>query len=136
MRRPSLATLAIVFCIVMLTGLTTVAQAQPTATENLSPPDIVGGMSKKLVRGVTNVATGWMELPKQTVLTFKNEGVVTGIFVGPLKGVGMTVVRTVTGAWETVAFLIPAPGFYEPTLEPAYVWQHDKRDDKKQVTEP
>lgn len=129
MRRPSLAKLAIVSCIVILAGLTSVAQAQPPVTEELSPPDIVGGMSKKLVRGVANVATGWLELPKQTILTFKQEGVVSGIFVGPLKGVGMTVVRTVTGAWETVAFFIPAPDFYAPTLEPAYVWQHDKRDD-------
>jgi putative exosortase-associated protein (TIGR04073 family) len=131
MRRPSLAILAIVSCIVILMGMTGVAQAQYTGTgtegENLTPPEIVGGMSKKLVRGVANVATGWMELPKQTVLTFRDEGAITGIFVGPLKGVGMTVVRTVAGAWEVVAFLVPAPGFYEPTLLPAYVWQDDER---------
>lgn len=129
MRRPSLAALTIVFCMVVLTGVTSVAQAQPTGfeNENLTAPDVVGAMSKKLVRGVANVATGWVELPKQTVLTFKNEGVVTGIFVGPLKGLGMTVVRTVTGAWEVVSFLVPAPGFYEPTLQPAYVWQAEER---------
>ena len=87
------------------------------------PEEAVGAMSEKIVRGVANVATGWLELPKQVVMTFKKDGAVKGIFVGPLKGIGMTVVRTVAGAGELATFFLPYPGFYDPYFTPEYVWQ-------------
>ena len=52
-------------------------------------------------------------------------GVAKGIFVGPLRGLGMTLVRTVSGAGETLTFMIPFPGFFDPYFEPAYVWQKE-----------
>jgi putative exosortase-associated protein (TIGR04073 family) len=45
--------------------------------------------------------------------------------VGPLKGIGMTVVRTVAGAGETATFYLAYPGFYDPYFDPAYVWQKE-----------
>lgn len=82
-------------------------------------------MANKVVRGIANVATGWLELPKQIYLTVKEDGVAKGIFVGPLRGMGMTLVRTVSGAGETLTFMIPYPGFFDPYFEPAYVWQKE-----------
>jgi len=93
--------------------------------EDASPQQVVNGMSNKLVRGVANVATGWLELPKQIYQTSKEEGVVKGAAVGPLKGIGMTLVRTVAGVGETLTFFIAYPGFFDPYFDPAYVWQKE-----------
>nr|WP_088536886.1 exosortase system-associated protein, TIGR04073 family [Geobacter sp. DSM 9736] len=93
--------------------------------ENSSPQEIVDGMANKAVRGIANVGTGWIEFPKQIYLTYKEDGVVKGMFVGPLKGVGMTLVRTAAGFGETLTFFLAYPGFYSPYVEPAYVWQKE-----------
>jgi putative exosortase-associated protein (TIGR04073 family) len=109
---------------IMVTGLLDTALADRYRTiEDSSPQEVVDGMANKLVRGVANVATGWLEFPKQIYLTFKEEGVAKGLTVGPLKGVGMTLVRTVSGAGEAVTFFVAYPGFYDPYFDPPYVWQ-------------
>lgn len=82
---------------------------------------IVEYMAVKLVRGVTNIATCAVELPKQTYLTIREEGA-TGAIIGPLKGIGMTIYRALMGASETVLFLVPQPGYYDPMIDPGYVW--------------
>jgi putative exosortase-associated protein (TIGR04073 family) len=91
--------------------------------ENSSPQEIVSGMSNKAARGVANIATGWLEFPKQIYMTSKEDGPVSGIFIGPLKGLGMTIVRTVSGTAEFLTFFSAYPNFYAPYFEPAYVWQ-------------
>ena len=93
--------------------------------EESSPQQIVDGMATKLVRGVANLATGWLELPKQIYLTSCEDGLARGLTVGPLKGVGMTLVRTVSGAGEAATFFVPFPGFFDPYFEPDYVWQKE-----------
>jgi putative exosortase-associated protein (TIGR04073 family) len=93
--------------------------------ENSSPQEIVGGMGFKMARGVTNTATGWLEFPKQIYTTCNEDGAATGIFVGPLKGLGMTFVRTVSGVAEFLTFFSAYPGFYDPYFEPAFVWQKE-----------
>ena len=102
-----------------------VRAASYRTVETSSPQELVDAMSNKVVRGVANVFTGWLEFPKQIYLTFKEDGVAKGIFVGPLKGVGMTLVRTVAGMGETATFFVAYPGFYDPFFEPAYVWQKE-----------
>jgi putative exosortase-associated protein (TIGR04073 family) len=123
MKRNSLSLLAAALFIMALTSGTHADQFK--TPESSTPQEVVGGMSKKLVRGVANVATGWAELPKQIAITFQEDGVASGIFVGPLKGIGMTVVRTVSGAGEIATFFIPFPGFYDPFFEPEYVWEKE-----------
>lgn len=119
MRRPSFAEFVVVLFFMVFIGMPNSARA----IDNPPPQDVLGAMSEKLVRGVANIATGWVELPKQIVTTFQEDGVVKGIFIGPLKGVGMTVVRTLSGASEVATFIVPAPGYYDPYFEPGYVWQ-------------
>ncbi len=92
------------------------------AQDSPKPEGIVDKMSFKFVRGVTNVATSIVEIPKQSYLTVRDRGAV-GYVVGPIKGIGMTVYRAVLGAVEAVCFMVPQPGYYDPMLEPEYVWQ-------------
>jgi putative exosortase-associated protein (TIGR04073 family) len=122
-----------IFCIVALACVMSVALMGGRArannshrtVENASPQEIVDAMSNKAVRGVANTATGWLEFPKQIYLTFTEDGVAKGLFVGPLKGAGMTLIRTVTGAVEALTFFVAYPGFYDPYIDPAFAWQKE-----------
>jgi putative exosortase-associated protein (TIGR04073 family) len=93
--------------------------------ESSSPQEITDAMANKAVRGVANIFTGWLELPKQIYETYKDEGLAKSMTVGPIKGIGMTLVRTVSGVGETATFFIAYPGFFDPYFEPEYVWQKE-----------
>jgi putative exosortase-associated protein (TIGR04073 family) len=91
------------------------------AQESPKPETIVGKMAFKFARGITNVATCVVELPKQSYLCVRDQGGV-GFVVGPLKGIGMTAYRALIGSVETVFFLVPQPGYYDPMVDPDFVW--------------
>ena len=76
---------------------------------------------RKLGRGLANVLTGWIEIPKNIYDTSVEENIGMGLTVGLAKGIGMTVVRTGAGIYETITFPFPLPEDYEPLLEPEYV---------------
>lgn len=100
------------------------------------PPEMIAEkMAIKLTRGVTNVFTSIAELPKQTVLTVREMGT-PGYVIGPLKGVGMTLYRGFIGMTEAIFFVVPQPGYYDPMIEPTYVWQgwEPKREASANVT--
>ena len=108
------------------------------AVEGQQPEAIAEKMAFKLVRGVTNVATAVVEVPKQSYLTVRDRGAV-GYVVGPLKGIGMAFYRLLTGAAETVFFAVPQPGYYDSLIQPEYVWQgwEEKRvEPRKAAVEP
>jgi len=100
--------------------------------ENASPQDIVEGMAVKGVRGAANIVTGWVEIPKQIYVTGKETGWLRGSIIGPLKGIGMTVVRTVSGVGELLTFFVAYPGFYDPWIEPRFVWMKESSDKDSQ----
>ena len=91
------------------------------AQESPKPETIVGKMAFKFARGITNVATSIVELPKQSYLSVRDQGGV-GYVIGPLKGLGMTCYRAFIGTVETVFFMVPQPGYYDPMVDPDYVW--------------
>lgn len=99
------------------------------ARADQQPEMIAEKMAVKFTRGVTNFATSIVEIPKQSVLTVRDMGKV-GYVVGPLKGIGMTLYRGFIGVTEAVFFLVPQPGYYDPMIDPAYVWEgwEPKRD--------
>jgi putative exosortase-associated protein (TIGR04073 family) len=90
--------------------------------DEATPESVIEKMSVKLVRGIVNVVTAPLEIPKQIYTTTRDMGV-PGPLIGLLKGVGMTGYRAVFGTLETGFFLIPAPGYYDPMVTPGYVWQ-------------
>jgi len=86
------------------------------------PEMIAEKMAVKFTRGVANTFTCIVELPKQSILTVQEMGA-PGYVVGPLKGLGMTLYRGLIGLAEAVFFLVPQPGYYDPMIDPPYVWQ-------------
>jgi putative exosortase-associated protein (TIGR04073 family) len=110
----------IVICtlFVLVLGITNRVSAQEEQRSDV----IIERMAVKLTRGVTNVGTAIVELPKQIYLSVRG-GDKTGMVIGPLKGIGMTCYRAFTGVVETVFFLVPQPGYYDPMIDPEFVWQ-------------
>jgi putative exosortase-associated protein (TIGR04073 family) len=88
---------------------------------NVSSPCYAQDATKKLGRGLVNILTGWIELPKNIYKTSVESNPFSGITVGLAKGLGMTVVRTGAGVYETATFPFPLPQEYKPILEPEYV---------------
>ncbi len=101
------------------------------------PETIAEKMAIKLSRGLANLVTSPAELPKQIILTGRDMGTVGYFVIGPLKGIGMTFYRATIGLTETLFFGVPQPGYYDPTIEPAYVWEgwESKRNTSPIVTE-
>ena len=91
------------------------------AQETLRSDAVVEKMAFKLVRGLTNVGTSIVEIPKQSYLMVRDRGKI-GYVVGPLKGFGMGFYRALIGSVETIFFMVPQPGYYDPIIDPEYVW--------------
>lgn len=90
-------------------------------------------IAKKFVRGIVNLSTGWMELPRQVYEVGRTEGWVMGALRGPLDGIGMSFARTVAGVLEIATFPVPLPT-YKPILTPRYAWESDTSPDVMTAT--
>ena len=113
------------------------AAAIPSVVRAEQQPEMIAEkMAVKFTRGIANTLTCIAELPKQIVLTSRELGT-SGYLIGPLKGIGMTLYRGFTGVAEAVFFVVPQPGYYDPLIDPAYVWQgwEPKRDTSEVVSE-
>ena len=82
----------------------------------------------KLTRGVVNLVTGWVEIPKRIHETSIQSGAAAGFTWGLLRGVGYGFIRTAAGAYEVVTFPFPAPPNYEPVIQPEYVFTEESTD--------
>lgn len=81
----------------------------------------------KMGRGVVNVLTGWIELPKQVHLGGQEDNPVVGLSRGLFRGASLTVIRGGVGIYEALTFPLPYPkGFaspYEQMELPDYAWE-------------
>ena len=75
----------------------------------------------KLGRGITNVFTGWIEIPRGIAQTWRETDPFTGFFVGGCKGIAWGWVRTMSGFYDILTFPIPAPTDYQPLFEPEFI---------------
>jgi putative exosortase-associated protein (TIGR04073 family) len=82
----------------------------------------------KLVRGLANFFTGFIEIPRNINNTTQQENMLTGWTVGLAKGLGYTALRMGTGFYETITFPFPLPAEYQPIVLPEFVWQAEGPD--------
>lgn len=66
-------------------------------------------MGNKLVRGIIDVSTFWLELPAQPTEGTRQRGAAYGLTVGLVKGIWFTLGRAASGVEETALFLFPNP---------------------------
>ena len=81
----------------------------------------------KAGRGVVNVLTSWIELPKNIHLGTQEDNPLLGVGWGLIRGTGLMATRVVVGAYETVTFFIPYPKHFASPYEglelPDYAWE-------------
>lgn len=76
---------------------------------------------RKLSRGVANMFTGVFEIPDNIGKAYKDESLVIALSYGLFKGIGMALLRTIAGVYETVTCAIPFPDNYVPLMEPEFL---------------
>lgn len=86
----------------------------------------------KLGRGLSNIATGFVEIPKQIYLVSTEKEPITGITYGTAKGVCYGVLRTSAGVYDTVTFVIPP--YDKPVMQPSYVFEGWQQQAPQQET--
>lgn len=81
----------------------------------------------KAGRGMANVLTCWIELPKNIQLGTQEDNPFLGVGWGVIKGVGLGATRLVVGAYEAVTFPLPIPKDYASPYEGLelsdYAWE-------------
>ncbi|MBN1354570.1 MAG: exosortase system-associated protein, TIGR04073 family [Candidatus Omnitrophica bacterium] len=82
----------------------------------MSAVSYADGPIKKLGRGVANVISCPLEIPKGISDANTQNGPIAAMTFGLLKGVFMTFVRGGIGVYEVVTFPIPLPTNYAPIL--------------------
>ena len=106
--------IAVVFC---MTG-TGHAPGYDDVTRERSE---VSQMTHKLGRGIVNILTGWIEIPKTIADKWRETDPATGFVMGFIQGSGWAFCRTATGFYDTVSFPFPAPDDYLPLMEPEFI---------------
>lgn len=103
----------------------------------LAAPSVYAQQSpaKKLLRGVVNIVTAPIEIPKQArAYWIKGAQITPHILVwigsGAVWGVVQTVKRAGSGVWDVVSFPVNKPVHYEPLFKPNYVFNEWPRNPK------
>ena len=94
------------------------------ADDDQPPQSYAQGVTRKLGRGVANVATAPLELIRVPYLTSQRDGDVAGLSVGMVQGVWSVVVRELAGLVEVTTFLVPLPRGFQPFVRPEFVYAH------------
>jgi len=107
-------------CLVAVLG---VFVAIAPARADVETADTVAKLaSGKFGRGLVNITTGWGEMIYCPIEITGERGYLLGATWGPLKGIAMTVLRTVGGVFETGLFFYRLPGNYDPYFTREFVF--------------
>ena len=98
-------------------------------------PNYARSSIDKAQRGLTNVLTGWLELPFQVHKGYKNgardgELKLLGGLFGVVRGITHGLGRTATGAYQLVTFILPNPKSNEGVglpLDGHYAWDEGEQ---------
>jgi putative exosortase-associated protein (TIGR04073 family) len=98
-----------------------IAGATPAAAQSDRNEGDFGRMMHKLGRGVTNIFTCWVEIPRNIAEEWERTDPISGLITGGIKGVGWGFARFATGVYETFTFPVPVPADYAVMMEPEYI---------------
>ena len=103
----------------LMLSLLFLLSTQAQASEDITAEVYFSRAGMKVLSGVANVATGWMELPKNISLwNQKNNNVLIDFASGVLWGLVHTASRTGSGAVDVATFWLPT----FPTPSPTFIW--------------
>ena len=99
----------------------------PVSAQTASDEDVyrentdIDKIFTKLGRGVVNVLTGWIEVPRNIAKEWRRTDPFTGTVIGLFRGFGWAVARTFAGFYEVISVPFPVPRNYEPVMQPEYI---------------
>ena len=100
------------------------------ANDAVDPEPSISQSGLKLLSGMANVATGWLELPKNINLAGQHQNApasgVMAIGLGVLQGTWYAVNRTGCGLFDMLTFMFPT----RPSVDPVFVWDGFLRESK------
>ena len=123
----TLATLAVVL---------SAGQAFSASTDFDRERSDAGKMMHKLGRGITNILTSWVEIPRNVAMEWERTDPVTGTVIGAVKGFGWGFTRLATGVYETFTFPFPIPKDYDIMMTPEFVVSDVWGDGIPELTDP
>lgn len=105
---------------VIITAALSLVYASPVYAES--------NPATKLVRGVINIVTAPVEIPKQARAywiegTYKTDHFLIWTGVGSVWGMVQTVKRAGSGFWDIISFPFATPADYDPLLKPDFVFE-------------
>lgn len=100
----------------LLCPLLTIMLATAAFADIQAPPASDYGPTRKLARGLANIAFGVTEIPHQLDVSNGLEGNATGFSLGFIRGTGRMLARLGFGIYEVVLFPFPTHnrGYYPP----------------------
>lgn len=110
-----------VAAVVMVAATSAAAAVDETQGES----SYVSGSLRKLGRGIANVVTCPIELPRTVEKVALRDGYLAGGTVGILQGAWRTVVRGVVGVFEVATFYAENPKGFAPLIRPEFAFGHD-----------
>ncbi len=107
--------------LILVLWLSSFLSMQAHASEEITSEVYVNRAGAKIISGIANVATGWMELPKNiSYWSAKNDSFIVGLPEGLLWGLYHVAARTGNGALDFITFWLPT----FPSPEPVFVWEN------------
>ena len=85
--------------------------------------------SRKFVRGLAGITTGFLEIPGNVYQESRQTNVGVGATLGLAKGLGMFVSRELVGVYELLTAPFAEPDEFVPVIAPEYAWQYFGSDD-------
>lgn len=112
-------------CLALLTALSAAAFA-----DIQDPPMNDQGPTRKLGRGIANIAAGVTEIPASICEINEREGNAAAFSYGVVKGVGRFFARFGFGVYEVATFPFPtSQGSYKPPYRSNIPWIHGGYDE-------
>lgn len=115
------AFICVIIVFLLLLGVNGYAQDKDSDTARNSEINYEKTPLNKLGRGVVNVLTCWAEIPGEVVKVSSEKNELAGITLGVAEGMFTSLIRGITGLFDTVTFIIPP--YNRPLMEPEYAWQ-------------
>jgi len=94
--------------------------------QSASAESYISGFSCKVSHGLANIATGFIEIPKNIVNITHDQNIFVGMTWGVLRGTAQGVSRTLIGGAELLSSPIPSDEF----ISPGYVWDRFSEDSR------
>jgi len=115
-----------VLAVILIAGFLFLSNVYADDSSNETVTSEENTMAVKFKRGLINIATSPLEIPKQIRNYWnkgkeKNQKNIVWVTAGTVKGIANMVGRLGSGVWDVTTFNVNMPKNYEPLMKPDFV---------------